>query len=293
VLGTCLGVGLAGAIAVALHPAGGVTIVLVGLLAWAGYAVFPASFAAGFAFITALVVFLLNAISPDTLATAWARLIDTLAGGGLGLLAYGLWPTWSAAPARQALAGLIAAAREYLESVLEALVTGRQPEEDRIRGQSRRARLARTTAEAQVARSLSEPATRRIDAEQSQGMLAVMRRLIQAGHVLRLDVQDDSARAPLPGLAPLGRDTDTVLAGVEAALRARPDEPVAARGHELPDLRARYLAFARSASDAVDREGLLAELDEIVDATNSLASLAGLGAPEEAGEPESRLARTP
>ena len=42
------------------------TVVLVGLLAWVAYAVFPASFAVGFAFITALVVFLLNAISPDT-----------------------------------------------------------------------------------------------------------------------------------------------------------------------------------------------------------------------------------
>ena len=62
--GTALGVGLAGAIAVALHPAGAVTVVLVGVLAWAGYALFPASFAVGFAFITAVVVFLLNAISP-------------------------------------------------------------------------------------------------------------------------------------------------------------------------------------------------------------------------------------
>ena len=68
--GTALGVGLAGAIAVALHPTGAATVVLVGVLAWAGYAVFPASFALGFAFITAVVVFLLNAIAPDTLATA-------------------------------------------------------------------------------------------------------------------------------------------------------------------------------------------------------------------------------
>ena len=70
----CLGVGLAGAIAVSLHPAGGATIVLVGALAWAGYSVFPASFAIGYGFITALVVFLLNVVSPDTLATATDRL---------------------------------------------------------------------------------------------------------------------------------------------------------------------------------------------------------------------------
>src|SRR5262249_44479526 len=104
--GTALGVGLAGASAVALHPSGGAAVALVGVLAWAGYAVFPANFAVGFAFITAVVVFLLNAIAPDTLATAWARLLDTLVGGTLGLVAYALWPTWSQTPARHALADL-------------------------------------------------------------------------------------------------------------------------------------------------------------------------------------------
>ncbi len=271
-LGTCVGVALAGAIAVALHPAGAVTIILVGVLACAGYAVFPASFAAGFVFITALVVFLLNAISPDTLATAWARLIDTLVGGGLGLLAYAVWPTWYETPARQALADLMAAQRVYLRAILTRLVTGRGAEEGELRPLSRQARLARTAADATVARSLSEPATRRIDAEQSQGLLAAMRRLVQAGHVLRLDVEDEhSLRQPLPALAPLCDALSSLLSGVEAALRERPDESPSLPA--LPDLRARYTAFARSAPDDV---GLLDELDEIVDAANSLASLAGV-----------------
>lgn len=46
-LGTGLGVPLAGAITVGFHPAGAVTVALVGLLAWAAYATFPASFAVG------------------------------------------------------------------------------------------------------------------------------------------------------------------------------------------------------------------------------------------------------
>ncbi len=280
-LGTCLGVGLAGAIAVLLHPAGGATIVLVGLFAFAGYSVFPASFATGFAFITALVVFLLNAISPDTLATAWARLLDTLIGGGLGLLAYAVWPTWSQMPARQALGDLMSAQRAYLDAILAALRTGRRAEEGGMRTLSRRARLARTAAEATVARSLSEPATRRIDAEQSQGLLAAMRRLIQAGHVLRLDVQDERPRQPLPELEPLATGLNELLSGVEAALRARPEEPPPLTRDGLPDLRARYVAFARAAPPAVDEEGVLAELDEIVDTANGLAVLAGLEAADD------------
>ena len=118
-VGTCLGVGLAGAIAVALHPAGGATIVLVGLLACAGYAVFPASFAVGFAFITAVVVFLLNAISPDTLAHrlgaaarhAGRRRRSACSPTRCGRPGRGL-------PARQALADLLAAQRAYLAAIL-------------------------------------------------------------------------------------------------------------------------------------------------------------------------------
>jgi uncharacterized membrane protein YccC len=233
--------------------------------------VFPASFAAGFAFVTALVVFLLNAISPDTLATAWARLLDTLVGGSLGLIAYAVWPTWSKTPAWQALADLVAADRVYLDAILDAFVHGRRPDDAEMPGLSRRARLARSNAESTVARSLSEPETRRIDADQSQGALAALRRLVLAAHVLRLDVQEDRPRPPLPGLEPLARDLDAALATIEASLRARPGER--AQSPTLPDLRASYLAFERTvpADYATDAGELVAELDEIVDAVNSLA----------------------
>jgi uncharacterized membrane protein YccC len=273
-LGTCLGVGLAGAITVALHPTEGVTVVIVGLLAWAAYATFTASWAVGFGFITAVVVFLLNAISPDTLATASARLLDSLVGSTLGLIAWALWPTWSKQPARQSLASLVGAERDYVDAVLSAVTQGRQADEGQMRSLARHARLARTNAEAAVARSLAEPATRRIDAEDSQRALATLRRLIQAVHVLRLDAEEERQRPALPELKPLAavidwqlREIDTVLSDAPGA---RPGSP------SLPDLRASYSAFERHCSQERDHAALLAELDEIVDAANSLAELAGL-----------------
>ena len=272
--GTALGVGLAGAIAVALHPSGAATVVLVGVLAWAGYASFRASFAVGFAFITAVVVFLLNAISPDTLATAWARLLDTLVGGSIGLLAYAVWPTWSHTSARNALADLIGVAREYVKATLAAIAAGRRPTVQEMRPLSRRVRLARTRAEATVARSLSEPETRRIDAEQSQGALVALRRLVQAVHVLRLDAQDDRSHQPVPALAGFASDLDTFLADVDETFRAKPEGPLPAVA--LPDLRARYDELERAAQHDADTEALMTELDEIVDAANGLAVLAGL-----------------
>lgn len=282
-LGTCFGVALAGAIAVAAHPSQGVTVALVGVLAWAAYAVFPASFAAGYGFITAVTVFLLNAVSPDTLATASARLLDTLIGGTLGLLVYAAWPTWSRTPAWQALADLVAAERAYLDTVLRALTTGQRAPEQQVTTLSRRARLARTKAEATVARSLSEPVSRRIDARQSNRALGALRRLIQAAHVVRIDAQDDRDRRPIPQLEPLGAGIDQLLTAVETAMRAKPDESPPTQ--RLPDLRALYDEL-RQASHQGEGEPswLLIELDEIVDAADGLASQTGLASVDDVAD---------
>jgi uncharacterized membrane protein YccC len=273
-LGTCLGVAVAGAIAVALHPAGGVTVVIVGLLAWLGYSVFPASFAAGFAAITALVVFLLNAIAPDTLSTASARLLDTLVGGTIGIIVYALWPTWASSSARAALGELVAADRAYLIGVLLAIRDGRRADEQQMRRLARQTRLARTAAEATVARSLSEPQTRRIDAQQSQGALAALRRVVQATHVLRLDAQEERERSPVPELAPLADDLDRQLGAVQDTLATGPSATAIAL---LPDLRADYERVEHAEPALPDGGVLVAELDEIVDAANGLAEIAGLG----------------
>lgn len=273
-LGTCAGVALAGALVVVLHPGDGLTVVLVGLLAWAGYSTFPASFATGFGFITAVIVFLINVISPATLATASARLLDSLIGSAIGLLAYALWPTWSRMPARQALAELVDAQRAYLAAVLGFVISGRQGSERQLRSLARRARLARTNAEATVGQSLSEPASRRIDRERTQESLGAMRRLVQAVHLLRLDVQEDHHRRPFPELAPLAADFDAMLRSVGAVIDGdrRHDGPA------IPDLRSAYIEFERRSRYHDDREraALLSELDEIVDSANGLAALSGL-----------------
>ena len=47
-----------------------------------------------------------------------------------------------------------------------------------------------------------------------------MRRLIQAAHVLRLDVQEDRHRAPMPALAPLAENLDELLGLVERRIAA-------------------------------------------------------------------------
>ncbi len=72
-----------------------------------------------------------------------------------------------------------------------------------------------------------------------------------------------------------------MLEEVETSLRARPQQEPIPR--ELPDIRARFEALQRERADDADALALLTELDEIVDAANSLAAAAGL---ESAGDDE-------
>jgi uncharacterized membrane protein YccC len=263
-LGTSVGVGIAGLIAAGLHPAGGATVVLVGVFAWLAYATFPASFAAGFSFITALVVFLLNVISPDTLSTAGARLLDTLIGGTLGLIVFALWPTWSEAPARESLSDLIAAQRAYVAAVLGWYASGTGPHGHELRDLTRRLRLARVNADATVARSLSEPSARQIDRARAEGALAAMLRLARVTHVLGFDARDREHRQPIPALAALASSLDVLLGRVRAAVAAGGR----LRADSLPNLRADYEELSSTHADP----DLLDELDELVDAANRLAT---------------------
>jgi uncharacterized membrane protein YccC len=263
-LGTSIGVGIAGLIAAGLHPSEGATVALVGLFAFLAYATFPAGFAAGFAFITALVVFLINVITPDTLSTAGSRLLDTLVGGTFGLIVFALWPTWSEAPARQSLADLIAAQRAYVAAVLGWIADGVRPPTEEVRTLAGRLRLTRVNASSTVARSLSEPSTRRIDSTRAQGALTASLRLTRVTHVLGLDAREAERPEPVPGLRPLATSLDALMARVGAAVavggRLREDS--------LPDLRTGYQQLADEHPDP----DLLAELDELVDAANSLAT---------------------
>jgi hypothetical protein len=264
--GTALGVAFAGLITVTLHPSGDATVVLVGVCAVAGYSCFAASYALGFACITALVVFLLNTLTPDTLSIATYRLIDTLIGGTLGLLVFAAWPTWARRPAQESLATLTLQARRYLALVLGALTRG-EPVPELVRSVARATRLARTRAEADVSRSLGEPVAHRIDARVATAVLSDMLRLVQAVHGLRLEAHDDHDRPAFPRLGPLTRALDVQLGAIARAL-ASDDLQLSA---EHFDLRTLFTEFADDADDA--EHELLIALDELVDVVNAIDEL--------------------
>lgn len=269
--GTSVGVVIAGLVAVGLHPNGWGTVVLVGILACAAYAVFPASFAAGVTFLTAMIVFLLEAVAPSTLATATDRGIDTIVGGAIGLVGYALWPTWSSTSARQALADLVAAQRDYIRAVLRMAVDGLPAAEDELRPLARRARVAWTNAEATLERALSEPPARRVDVDQARRVMTGLRRLVQAAHVLRLELDEGDERQPAPALRPLAQAIDQALAAIGERLAT--GVPTRTR---LPPLRALHHDLTEGDAATAFDPVLLTELDEMVDAVNTVGAELGL-----------------
>ncbi|MHB1537135.1 MAG: FUSC family protein, partial [Solirubrobacteraceae bacterium] len=274
VLGTVAGVGLASAIALALHPNLLAVTPILAILGLLAFAVFPASFAAGFAFVTALIVFLLDAVSPHTLTTAGDRLIDTLIGGALGLLAYAAWPTWSGGSARQTLAEAIDAERDYLRATVRVLIDGRRAERDRpseIAEVARRARRAYASAEEAIARALAEPSSHRAGAERSRSALLALRRVAGVVHLLRAEGEATRPHpAPRATLTPLTEALDARLHAIDVALASHVDGATPS-GPTAEQLRERYGDVKRALTGTETSDALLDQLDELVDAVNTLA----------------------
>jgi uncharacterized membrane protein YccC len=287
-LGTTVGVIAATLIAVALQPAGWGLVVVIGLLAWATYAVFPASFAAGTAGITAVIVFLLHPVAPDSTTIGLDRGINTAVGGAIGVAVYLLWPTWSGRSAEPLLADVVAAQRLYLRGVLQTIIAGGEPDESSLRRLARQSRIAYSDAEAAVTQSESEP-VRGIDPRQGRAVLVGLRRLVYAVHAMRADLMSETERPARPELEPLSEALDqslglilaqlqTPLAGWRRLASGRSAGQAAGADAVLPPLRQLYsdLVPGRAAASS---EPVLAPIDELVDAIDTVAEALELTVP--------------
>ncbi len=276
-VGTFVGVGLATIVAVTAHPHGWVLVPFVGVFVWMSGAVFNASYAAFSVAVTGAVVFLLAGLDTNPVTDARDRLVATVLGAALALGAYAVAPTWGRRPVADAVADLADATRRYVGLVLQA-VSDPATATSATAAASRAMRLARTNAEAAINRSLGDPASRRVDQTVTLDLLATFRRLAIAAHTLRL-----SPTVTVHGVPPrLTRDTvPPPVAQLAVAIDAEL-EAIAARlrfGRVTvvrQPLRAlhREVAAALPAGAATALGDLVvAESDEIVDATNSLADI--------------------
>jgi uncharacterized membrane protein YccC len=263
VVGTVAGAVLATLIAVAIDPSGWGIVATVGIVSVLTYTVFSASFALGVAGLTALIVFLLHGVSPDSATIALDRGLDTIIGGTIALSVYVLWPTWSTDALPRGLRLLIAAQRDYLGAVLSQIQSGTAAPEPGVAPLARHVRVAYSDADTALTVARGEPVreTREhLSVDGAGAALAALRRVTYGIHALRL--ASDGPPQPHPELSPLADGLARALDSLGTRLTSDGDDP-----SPLPPLRALY---RQTATDLHDGVGLA--LDELVDAVDSAAA---------------------
>jgi len=220
VAGTLVGAVLATAIAAALQPGHGMLIVLVLGCVWAGYAAFRINYVAFSMCITGYVVFLLGLAGLDQRDVVVERVFDTLLGGGIALIAYALWPTWSGAQVQMLLADLLEAHARYTRLLLAALAEPARFDATALARARSVGRLLRSNTEAAIDRLVGEPAgVQAIDPRVALGVLAALRRGALAALALHSALEDER-RHTLLWLAGLGEDVGRALMECAAAMRS-------------------------------------------------------------------------
>jgi uncharacterized membrane protein YccC len=270
VAGTVLGVAVVTALLAALRPGPGLLVALSVLLGFAAMALFRVSFAAFSACVTAVITVLLAFAGLPGFSTVADRLIDTVVGGAIAMLAYLVWPTWEAVRLRRSLAELLDAQGRYGSAVLRAYADPDGRDVEALRQARLEARLARTNAEASVNRAFAEPRPhRRVDPEVALGTVAAIRRYALA--VLALHGHLPTASPVVTGrLDGLADGVAATFAGLAAGLRD--GTPFDGRP-ALRDLHRELVTATGGDGTTV----LATETDTVVEAVDSVAELLDRG----------------
>ncbi|MER6911098.1 FUSC family protein [Streptomyces sp. NPDC000594] len=155
--GTLIGVGVATAVVQTAHP----DVLLSGLLAvvcaFGTYLVMRTGYAATNVGISAYVVFLLGMTGQEAGQTVPDRVLLTLLGGVLAMLAYAVYPAWETPRLRYRLADWLKADGRYAAAVIEHYARPGDPASQEIRTALIAARDARIAWQAALARAVHEP----------------------------------------------------------------------------------------------------------------------------------------
>lgn len=267
VAGTLIGLGLATALFRALAPAGEFEVALIALFTFLLRSFGPANYGIFAATLTALVVllFTVTGIAPGPVIAA--RGLNTLAGGMLALAAYQVWPTWERSLVPEALARLLDAYRAYFRTLSDAyILTGQTfaAELDRAR---QAARLARSNAEASVARLATEPGVTAERIAKVNAMLANSHRFIHAAMSLEAGLERSRSAPARAEFRTFANHVDLTLYYLAAALRGSKVSV-----EDLPDLREDHYALAHAGDPSQERYALVnVEADRIANSLNTLA----------------------
>jgi uncharacterized membrane protein YccC len=273
--GTVVGAGLGVATVLLGHFGAWALLTGVGISLFAAYAVLAVNYLFFAIFLTDFIVVLLALAGLPADRTALDRLIGTVIGAALALLAYLLWPTWERTAANEKFARLFLTQSRFTDLMLRAYSSPADPEARRVRSLRLAARRARTDAEASADRLADEPQRPPMTSELAQGLVSVGHRLALSNLAVEAAVEThhaalrhsarradpDPAQQPLDRLAELTRQAATQLA--QSVRRLEPPG-------QLPPLRELQEQIPR---DDAGPDGLLLATDALVDALNTAAEL--------------------
>ncbi|WP_228984022.1 FUSC family protein [Streptomyces sp. DH12] len=203
--GTLVGVALATGVVRAAGPGTHTSAALAVAAACGAYLLMRSGYAAAQVCVSAYVVFLLGMAGEQWTQTVPERVVLTLLGGVLAMLAYALYPAWETPRLRARLAEWLAAAGRYGSEVLERYARPDLPPRGAVRGALLAARAARLSWQEAVDRAAHEPVRHRgLSHAAADAAGAALTRFARAAMLLEAHVPDRAA-APSPGAAALAR----------------------------------------------------------------------------------------
>ena len=237
IAGTLLGAGVVTIAVAELRPGQVGLTVLVVIFAFGTYSLLLANYAIYSLCIASLVVTLLAFTGAPAPSVAGDRVVYTVVGAALALVAYAVWPTWERTVLPERLASLIDIDATYGQAVLEVWINPGEADRQHLQEKHLAARLARSNAEAAAARWTAEPVRdNTFSRDTVLGLLASA--VTYARGVVTLHAQLPGSGPPRPELAPLVEDLKQAMNVVAATLRS--GEPAG----QLPRLRSRQLDLA-------------------------------------------------
>jgi uncharacterized membrane protein YccC len=263
VVGTVLGLLLTTVLLYVTPDAPWAHLALMALLCVAFRYLASAHYGIAVATLTGTVVILLSFEGVGSGAAVLDRVLNTVLGSGMALLAYVAWPTWERRRTRAALADMLAAYADYLAALA-------RPEQRDVHREARTAaRTARTNAQASVERMRVEPGTPATLHELASTLLANGNRLARTAMAFEAMLDDDALPARDAACAFVGQAA-IALHAVAAGLRQH-------RAPVLPDLRAMQRALAGQLAPASGRqrqdEPLARLSDRLADNVDTLAHI--------------------
>jgi len=241
-------------------------LLVMGLLCMIFRYLATAHYGVAVAALTGTVVIMLSFEGVNSADAVLDRVLNTVLGSGMALLAYVLWPSWERGRVRLSLAEMVQAYANYLRAL------ARFDQRDAHREMRTAARTARSNAQASLDRMRVEPATPRHLRELADALFANGNRLARTCMTLEAVIDNHSALPEQAEVCAFVERAAEVVSSVAVALREdRPQAPQA----DLRTLQRSLATLLTMAEDRATAESLARISDRLVDNVNTLAHVAG------------------